>query len=351
MSVYKDKQRGTWYCKFYYLDWKGERQQEFKRGFALKKEAMEYEAQFQMNAAKSPSLKFSTLSKAFLADYKLHRRPNSYKLAETNLRLHIVPDIGDIECNKITTPMVIRAWQNRLLVKNLKSSTRQAINITFKSVLSYAVKYYNLPQNPFDKVERPSISKHVADFLEQDEWEKLSAVFDSPHHKAVYNTLYWSGMRIGELMAISLADLNFNTNTISITKQYNSDTRQIGSPKSNHSIRTITMPAFAMNIIKEYLDMLTDAPTYPFQLNTAKGYNWKLQRYCQKAGIKKITVHSLRHSHASLLLRQGTPVNLVAQRLGHSSGAITMNIYAPHVYENQDAELADMLNKLENNPA
>ena len=339
MAVYYNEKSKTWYCKFSYKDWTGKTRFTTKKGFKLKKEALKYETNYKEKSSATPYMTLGSLAQNFLADYKLDRRPASYKLAETNLRIHILPYLKDMPIDKIT-PIVIRKWQTKINDLGKSHSTVHAINTTFNTVLNFAVKYYSLPKNPFAITGMQGYVEKRTTFLEKSDWDKLDALLDNKFDKAVYNILYCGGLRIGELLALTEKDIDFEKNTINITKQYS--TGKISSPKTKTSLRKVMLPAYCMEYIKAYITSLPNKQKYPFQLVAERTINTRLARYCKKAGVTKVSVHQLRHSHASYLIRQGNiPVNAIAQRLGHSP-TMTLKIYA-HVYKDQDAEIASML--------
>lgn len=350
MAAYKDEKTNTWMARFYYTDWKGIRKQKKKRGFVKKKDALAYETDFIAKSQQNPHMTLQMLSEEFLADYKIRRSPNSYKLIETNLRLHILPSLGKIAIEDIT-PLTIRTWQNKLSESGKAAGTIASINTSFKTLLNYAHRFYNLSNNPFDSVEPLKQPEPKKEFIEHSAWLQLYSVMTNKHDKAIFSLMYWTGIRVGEAQGLSLKDINFDTGTININKQYSSDRKEISPLKTRGSRRVITVPNLCMDIVKEYIGSYLEPPMYPFAIKTARGLNEKLERYCRKSGIKKISVHVLRHSHASLLIKEGAAVNLIAERLGHTSPSVTLRVYS-HVYENQDRELAGKLNDIvENNPA
>ena len=349
MTAYKDEKTNTWMARFYYTDWKGVRKQKKKRGFEKKKDAQAYEADFIAKAEQKPEMTLRALSEEFLADYKVRRSANSYKLAETNSRLHILPDLGDLSLEDIT-PLTIRTWQNKLKESGKAPGTISSINTTLKTMFSFAVRFYGLTPNPFDKVEPLKQPEPKKEFIEHPTWLKLYAVMTNKHDRAIFSLMYWSGMRVGEVQGLSLKDINFDTNTVNINKQYSSDRKEITELKTKGSRRVITIPDLCMKVVKDYITSYIEPPMYPFAIKTARGLNEKLERYCAKAEIDRISVHVLRHSHASLLIKEGAAVNLISERLGHTTPSVTLRVYT-HVYENQDSELAGKLNDIGKNPA
>lgn len=346
MSVYYDSKTKSWYCKFRYHDWQGNDKSTTKRGFAKKKDALAYETRFKEQSTAKPTLTLNALAEDYLADYKLHRKPNSYRVAKKNLTLYVLPFIGGLPIIDIS-PLTVRKWQNEIMSQGHSEATVQSIFITFKTLLNFAVKYYNLPRNPFTagvKQKSNSLPKPKK-FLEQDEWDKVVSIMTDPYDRAVFFTLYYSGLRIGELLGLTVESIDFKKNTITVNKQYDIVAGKISSPKSKTSNRKVAIPAGCMEVIQSYLDKLYDSPEYPFQHRSSWVINERLKKLCLKAGVPVITVHGLRHSHASLLIRMGVPLNVISERLGHATPSITLNTYA-HVYKQHDVEVAGMLEKL-----
>lgn len=341
MSAYYDEKQKTWYCKFRYTDWQGNSKSTSKRGFRTKKEALRYEQEQKTKLKECPSISLESLSVEYLADYKIRYKPSSFLATEKNLRKYILPSLGKLPVKQLS-PLVIRKWQNSLTLKNLSDSLLYSINITLSSVLTYAVKFHGLPSNPMRKTGRQGkITKRI-EFIELDEWKKLDSVIDNIYFKTVLNLLYWTGMRIGELMGLTAKDIDTDSLTITINKQYFYG--EIIPPKTSQSIRTVTLPPFLLEVYKKYINSLLEIPTPLFAIYDRKTITKYLQKYCLRAGIKPISPHALRHSHATLLINQGVPINAIAERLGHTP-AMTLNIYA-HCYKTQGKDIANALEKI-----
>lgn len=343
MSVYYDKEQKSWYCKFRYRDWCGNSRSTTKRGFERKKDALEYERNFRAQSQSKPTITLSAMADEYLADYKLHYKANSYRSVRKNITMYILPKIGELPISSIT-PFTVRKWQNYIMELPLSPASMKVILISFKAFIGFGVKYYNL-SSELTSIEPllPVADKDNNNFLEQDEWEKVASKIANDYDKVVFYTLYWSGMRIGEFLGLTINDLNFQKNTITINKQYDTIGHKISTTKSSYSVRTITMPSSCMKIIEEYVKSLSKPAEYLFQELDVRTIRTRLKRLCERAGVHVITIHGLRHSHASFLIKMGVPVNTIASRLGHSNPSITLNTYG-HVYKQHDKEVAAMLN-------
>ena len=157
--------------------------------------------------------------------------------------------------------------------------------------------------------------------------------------------LFYSGIREGEMLALTLNDFNFDNNTLSINKSYTAvDKKEI--TKESKSKRIVAKSLPIMNLAKEYSQII-----YGYKLNermfpTTKSSLYRaMKKYNKLAGVKKIRIHVLRHSHASLLIEKGVPPLAISERLGHEDIQITLNIYS-HLYPNKQNEIAVMLSSL-----
>lgn len=133
---------------------------------------------------------------------------------------------------------------------------------------------------------------------------------------------------------------------ISITKTYYRTERQdvITEPKTKQSVRLIEIPKFLKQEIKDFIDVHYEVPEnerlFPI---VQEAVQHKMKHQMEKAGVKKIRVHDLRHSHIASLIEKGMQPLVIAQRVGHDSVNITMNIYG-HLYPNKQKQVADLLN-------
>ena len=206
MAVYFDEKQKTWYCKFRYTDWTGESKSTSKRGFKLKRDALQYEKEYKDKAKDRPKMTLRQLSDAFLEDYKANRKPTSYSLTERNLRNYILPVLGSTAIDDLT-PIIIKKWQNHLLTLGKSESSIKAYNTTFNTLLNFGVKFYGLQSNPFRVTGTTGHIKKRLEFLEENEWKKLDSVISDTFDKALFNLLFFSGIRIGEARALTKDDI------------------------------------------------------------------------------------------------------------------------------------------------
>ncbi len=350
MPTYKDEKTGTWYCKFYYTDWTGSRKQKLKRGFKLQRDAKEWERVFPEKQACNPDMTFQALYELYLEDIRARLKESTVIMKRNYIETRILPHFKDKPINQIT-PSDVRKWQNMINENGLKQTTLRTINGQLSTLLNFAVKYYGLAKNPC--VITGLIGRRNADRMEfwtHDEFKQLIASVENPTHNLLFSILYYAGLRCGEALALTPADVDLGKSVISVTKTYHRLHKQdiITPPKTQNSIRNVPIPEFLCRQIREYMGQvyglrdsdrlfpLTDTPVRD-----------SLNRACKRSGVKRIRVHDLRHSHVSLLIELGFPALLIAERIGDTVDMVN-NIYG-HLYPNRHDEVADKLQDLVSN--
>lgn len=357
MPAYKDEKSGKWYVQFWYTDYNGTKKKKMKRGFDKKKEAQNYEAEFKLTTSGSSEITFKSLVNDYLEDSSHRFRETTIENKKYLIETKILPFFGDMPINKIDA-ITVRKWQNFVLKQTTKEGKKlsqtyiKSINNQLSAVLNYAVKFYNLPNNPVHKTG--SIGKKNAesmDFWTVDEFEKFIAqVSNKIQSLMIFNLLFWTGMRSGELLALTLNDFDRQKKTVSINKSYIRLNKKdiISKPKTPKSNRIITLPEFIFKMLDEYLAALVDYESDERLFTVTKFYlQHEMKRGCKNSGVKKIRVHDLRHSHASLLIELNFSPLLIQERLGHEDIQTTLNTYA-HLYPNKQEEVSNKLNKIKN---
>ena len=268
------------------------------------------------------------------------------------IKKHIEPYWGKYVVHKITSDDV-RKWQ--LGVKKKKTKTGKPYSSTYlrsidnqlSAIFNFAVDYKGLPKNPIVKRMGGKKPKERT-FWELEEYFKfIENLEEEPEYYYAFQTLFWSGIRIGELLALTPMDLNRRTNTLNINKNFQvvKGNRLITSPKTESSNRKITIPEFLKDEIKEYIEKHYGMPEterlFPIVARTLQK---RFRNAAEKAGVKTIRVHDLRHSHVAYLINQNVQPLIIKERLGHRDIKITLNTYG-HLYPSQQLELAEMLNE------
>lgn len=349
MSVFKDEVKGTWTAKFRYTDWKGIRKQKKKENFKTQREAKAFEADFLLKQSGSPDITFEGLSVHYLEDCKVRLKPTTYDGKMYLFKSKLDPYFGKVPLKDITAVM-IRKWQTELISQGYTQTYLKTVNNQLSAALNYAVRFYGLKENPCHKAG--SMGKKRADGIEFwtiDEFNQfIQYSVDNPVAHVMFNLLFYTGVRSGEALALTLNDFDFEKRTMYINKNYAKLKGEdlIMTPKTPKSIRTITLPVFLCDMIKTYSDRLYDYKPSErlFMLNKFALHN-EMKRGIKRSNLKHIRLHDLRHSHASLLIEMGFSPLLISERLGHENIETTLQTYS-HLYPNKHSEVADKLEEI-----
>ena len=349
MSVYKDGSK--WRVIYRYTDSRGERKQTQKRGFSTKKEAQAWERE-QMNQTESRlDMTFKSFAEIYFEDMKKRLKENTWHTKNHILRTKLMPFFRKRKMCDIKPKDVI-AWQNEMLEGSAKTGKPyspvylKTLHNQLSAIFNYAVKFYGLPSNPAAKAGNMGKAKsREMLFWTQEEYRKFSeAIMDKPLSYYAFEVLYWTGIREGELLALTPADFDLTGGTVSINKSYQRiDGRDvITDPKTPKSKRVIRMPDFLVEEIEEFLQMLYGIENDQRIFNVSKHFLYhEMDRGAAAAGVKRIRIHDLRHSHISLLIDMGFSAVAIADRVGHESIDITYR-YA-HLFPSKQSEMADRL--------
>lgn len=349
MPVYKNEERGTYYTSFYYTDWKGEKKRKKKEGFKTKREAKQFEREFLEHVSPNPDMTFQSLYDLYISDCQKRLKPITTENKKMLSTLYILPYFGNMRLIEFN-PALIREWQNNLLAAGkLKITTINKIFRLFSSTLNYAVKFYGLDKNPCQMVGCIRDATHAEMKIWTPEQFNLFLSYipeDRYELKMLYKLLFWTGMRIGETLALTKNDIDLENHIISVSKTFIvvNGVDMVYSPKTKSSIRKIDMPDFLLTDLKQYLSKLFSLP------NNSRIFHWRtysiinrwLDKFSKEAGLERIRVHDFRHSHASFLIAHGCPITYVSKRLGHENPSITMSTYA-HFYAGTDRQAINIM--------
>ena len=309
MPVFKDEKRGTWYVMAWYRDWTGERKQKCKRGFPTKREAQDWERSFQMQTAADMDMTFEAFVELYTKDVRPRLKENTWLTKENIIQKKILPYFGKRKISEITTKDVI-AWQNELLAyrdeqrKPYSQTYLKTLHNQLSAIFNHAVRFYELRSNPAAKAGNMGTEERKEMlFWTKAEYQRFAeAMMDKPLSYYAFEMLYWCGIREGELLALN----------------------------------------FLCDEMRDYLGMLYGVKKKDRIFTVTKSYlHHEMDRGAKEAGVKRIRIHDLRHSHISLLIDMGFSAVAIADRVGHESIEITYR-YA-HLFPSKQTEMADKL--------
>lgn len=250
-------------------------------------------------------------------------------------------------------PIDIVKWQNSLLSQNFSQTYLIKIFAFFNTMLNFGKKYYDLP-NVAEKVGNFKRTQKAAEMQVWTEKEFLQfiAVVDKPVYRVLFSFLYLTGCRKGEAMALTWADINFDKGFVHIQRTCDYHISGLpykifDTPKNLSSIRDIYLPPNLLSLLRNFRQETHATPkdfifggSAPLPAETIRR---EFHRYCDIARVKRIRIHDLRHSHASLLISKGQDIRTVAHRLGHKDIVQTLNTYS-HFMPDKQQEILNTIN-------
>lgn len=357
MAVYKDKWNGyggnKWRVACYYTDWQGKRVKHEKRGFATKKEAVTYEREFLAKMTKDINMGFGTFIDIYMRDIKPQIKLSTYVTKENIINTHIRPYFENKSLSSINSTDILQ-WQNELLClrdddgRGYKQTYLRTIQNQLNAIFNHAVKYYDLPKNPsiVNKKMGKTKAKEMLFWTKEEYLKFIEAVKDKPMSYYAFQLLYWTGIRCGELLALTMEDFDLEKRTMRINKTFQviKGEEVITSPKTEKSNRIIELPKFLCEEMDDYFGTLYKPNSKSRIFEVTKYYlHHEIARGCKTSGVKKIRIHDLRHSSCALLINLGYSPIQIAERLGHESVTITERY--SHLYPSVQRDMANSLNK------
>ncbi len=275
--------------------------------------------------------------------------PIDYKVAEKICRIYKLNEKKMFTCNR---------------TKALSEKTIRNHMGIVRSILSSAVKWNVIKDNPMQRIDMKKVRKPLAKYYDDKQIAKMLNALKT--ESLILNVMVYlaldTGLRRGELTGLTWDDINFETSQISINKQrhyvFGYGTIK-DKTKTEAGIRVVTVSQTVMNLLKQYrnqqlqqrLKLGTAWKNEPYifvlddgtPINPNLPYKW-FTNFLKKHDLPKITFHQIRHTNASLLISSGEDVVTVSGRLGHSDKNITLNTYS-HIIRSKEAQVANKMDE------
>jgi len=199
MLAYKDKTQGTWYVSFRYVDWTGKKTQKLKRGFKIKKEALNYEKEFIRKTAADMKMEMNSFIQVYFEDKKNELKENSIRNKQHMMNKHIVPYFGTRKMNEITPAEIIQ-WQNTIREKGYSKTYERMIQNQLNALFNHAQKIYNLKENSCKKVKNMGKSDaNKLEFWTKAEYDRfIVGIEPRSEDYLIFEILFWTGIREGD---------------------------------------------------------------------------------------------------------------------------------------------------------
>ena len=299
----KDGKTIRWRAKFYTTDWTGAKKQICKRGFKTQREAKEYEHLYLDQQNNTSDILFSSLIENYLEDMSHRLKPTTMENKRFIIKEKLLPYFGNLKVCDIDT-IKIRKWQNELISYRdedgnpFSQTYLKTVNNQLSAIMNYAVSHYRLSANPCRAAG--SMGKSQAEEMNiwtQAQYEQFSNTIQKSSMKLAFDVLFYTGMRSGELLALTPADI-LPSKRIDINKNYakvNGEELFL-VPKTPKAKRCISIPALLYDDINKYVSQL-----YGIEENdrifyfTKSALNNEIKINAKKAGLPPIRVHDLRY--------------------------------------------------------
>lgn len=302
------------------------------------------------NYEQPSSMTLEGFLKLWLENYCTHLKNSTLAGYKRYINNHVIPILGKKKLQKVK-PLDIQKFYNEELEKGYKGKTLLQIHRILHKAFKDAVRNDFIDLNIIDKVDAPSAEDfNVSIYTPKQYYQLLEAVKDTEYEMPVLLGGLL-GLRRGEVFGLTWKDIDFKTKTVTISQSIVPSDGQlhITSPKSSKP-RVVTMPDLVYEVLKKKKDKIYG---YVCSKQNGDSFNPGSFSRCFKEFLKKnklphIRFHDLRHFNATMMLELGIDVKVASERLGHSTPAITQQIYQ-HVSKKMDTKAAKKLNSLVNN--
>ena len=354
--------------KWYFYTWinlpDGSRKMYTSKNFMTKKEATLAEKEFILKKEKKliniSNMTFKELYEEFY-DYKKDKVKTTtligYKANIKELKEFYNLKIRDIQLSHYI------AWRKRVGELDLADKTKNGYYKLLKTILNYGTKWHDFNftsiYNKMEKFQNPNRPPVEMKFYTWEEFKQFISVIDEIKYKALFETLYYCGLRRGELRGLVWNNIDFEGKCISVVNNVVNLKGESGywyltTPKTRTSTRTLPIPdrlvedlytfyeeqKMQYGFSNEWFVFGDTSPIHPYVLRLHNS------KYAELAGVKTIRLHDFRHSCASILINSGASIMVVAKFLGHAKIDETLNTYS-HLFKNKLDEVVQTMNNLQ----
>lgn len=346
-----------------------------RKGFKTKKEALDIEQHIRVVELREKRFDFLVTTDMLFnileeEDLQNNRKISYISTQKNNYERHIKPYFKDTNLNKLSYEHIFE-FREHLKTKSKKQNSNSTLSpntvnkimILLKKIFDTGVRKSLIDKNPVDNLRKLPISKPTISFWNVEEFKEFRKLItnDEISYDLFFTIAFFTGMRMGEILALNWYDVNLITSTIHITKTayFVNNVNHINSTKTRAGTRLITInnkltemltdwKEKQEDLLKEFtkdtdsLQIIQSTPIAITKNMVDKKFKQILSR---NNNLKKIRIHDLRHSHASLLINQGEDYLVVKERLGHASITTTIDTYS-HLYPSKQKNLANKLDDI-----
>jgi integrase len=270
--------------------------------------------------------------------------PRTHELYSYLSHKFIIPAIGEIKLSQLRPQHIQKFYADML--QHVSPRTVQLYHVTLHKALSYAVKTGLMANNPCLLVETPRVERHEMKIMNEADIKKFLDEARKGDYYALFYVYLFTGLRRGEAISLRWSDIDLLGCQLSVnrTMQFIDNKVTFKQPKTNASRRQIALSPSTCVVLRlhreaqnEMRKSLNGPPVSESDLVFCQGAGAPLlpdsvthawRKLTKKCGLDGVRLHDARHTHASLMLKSGVSPKVIQERLGHSTFAVTMNLYA-----------------------
>ena len=373
MAIYKSKEKTKdgrqWFFRCRYKNNLGKVLQHESKKYLTKSEAQQEERLFLTKRDNPVIVNFSIVALGYFDNLKQTKKESTYYSHYSVYKTHIKSYFEQKDINNINISLV-NEWKITLLKKGYKVNYLNKCYAVLCNIMNYAIKNFGLTYNvvrnsgPFEEKKEEVIedTKKLR-YITYEEFNKFISVIDEKQWYAFFSFLYYTGMRKGEIQALTWNDIDFNNNYIIVNKTLSVktiDNFKITSTKNNQN-RKIKMNKTLIKVLKDHLEYMKQFKEFSKKWYVFGGGTFLRQttidrykhKYFVKSGIKEITIHEFRHSCVSLLINEYVKTGqtdttkffiMMSNRMGHTI-EVMQETYL-HLFPSVQDEIVDILDNL-----
>ncbi|MEI2356039.1 tyrosine-type recombinase/integrase [Mesobacillus zeae] len=364
MNIKKDKNKGTYYFVISAgFNSEGNRRQIKRTGFKGKKQAEEAYLRIKSELAQES---FVDPNNVTFGDYygrwklkkKLQIEESSFIRYERLCRLHIIPAIGSMKLQKITSAIVQNLIDHLAIERGFARKSCLLVTTIINDLFKKAIKEGLVTRNPVEGIDLPKKTDPEIVIWDEENVATFLGVRNdrqrSKYYVAVLMALL-TGMRKGEILGLTWDKVDFGNGIITISQILESDGSKLSQKTKGKKVRKVTMPDLLKQALIEHIEFQKkDSPTNPDNLVfcTRRGkrvipntLNDVLNSMCEKYDLPRMKFHDLRHTHATMLIKENINIKVIQERLGHSKASVTLDIYS-HLLPSMQHSVTEKLNKM-----
>lgn len=352
---FNKKNEKFWCYRYRYYDALGNRKEKSKQGF--KKENDAFRALLEVKTSiingdtkfiENSNMTVSEWIDIWFETHKNDWKETTRKRKENVIKNHIKPLLGTYKLSNLDKTTYKREFINKLSESHSPGSVR-LFHQHFRTIINAAVDNEIIPRNRLTKISIPNDNESINEnFLTPEELRmflKTAKEYEPIHYYTLILLLAFTGLRRGEALGLYWGNIDFDSKTVTVERTR--DNNSIRTPKTKNSYRTILMDDKVTEQLKHYhnwckqimfqngkhlkQDDFIFISQYASPLSDDV-VTYAVDRISKKAKIKRITPHGLRHSHATILMRERIPIKIIADRLGNTPKTI-LSVYGHSLKE------------------